>query len=240
MLAPKDLQYLKYDNNITFSALKIADVYQSLCVARANLHFLDNKDFGDYAKDEISIRFVKSMHIQNSLIYYNIAVDYSWQVIWLYYNKELNGKKPTHQLYENAIKDCTFDELLLGLTLVRDIKMRDYIVRPFFQKNKYYLSIRPQYNYLKHRGTYYIEGLGENRSTMMFAFERNGEKVDLSMVSRKELDTEATKQSLIEFDKAFVQYMNTLIQLLIPKNFVSGKTTFKDMLEAIINYYPEA
>ena len=77
-LTPGEVQYLRYPTNILFSALKITDIYNTLCIARANLHFLDNKNFGDYAKTEPAITFVKSMHIQNSLIFYNIAVDYSW------------------------------------------------------------------------------------------------------------------------------------------------------------------
>jgi spermidine/putrescine-binding protein len=100
------------------------------------------------------------------------------------------------------------------------------------------LKIRSQYNYLKHRGTYYFEGLGDNPSKMMIQLERNGENVDLSIVSREALYIETTKQTLIQFDKEFVKYMQYLIDLLIPKEFVSSKTTLKEMIEAIINYYP--
>ena len=61
-LTPGEMQYLRYPTNIVLAAIKITDIYNTVHIARANLHFLDNKDFGDYAKGEKAIRFVKSMH----------------------------------------------------------------------------------------------------------------------------------------------------------------------------------
>jgi hypothetical protein len=86
LFEPNETQYAKYTTNILFAGIKIVDTYTALCTARANLHFLDNIDFGDYAKDESAIKFNKSLHIQNALIFYNVAVDYSWQILWLYYS----------------------------------------------------------------------------------------------------------------------------------------------------------
>ena len=236
-LTPGEVQYLRYPTNILFSALKITDIYNTLCIARANLHFLDNKNFGDYAKTEPAITFVKSMHIQNSLIFYNIAVDYSWQVLWLYYNDTLNDFKPTASLYEAAIRDCNYDELLLGLTLKQDYKMRDHIVKPFFQNTTSYNEMRPMYNYLKHRGTFYFEGLGMNRTHMMFGFHKNSQQIDLPLVTRKEMNIEKTKRLLLQFDKDFVAYMSYLIKLLIPDDFSNGTMSLEEMLTCLANKY---
>lgn len=52
---PGEVQYARFSTNLIFTAMKITDLYYSLCIARANLHFLDNNDFGDYAKDEQSM-----------------------------------------------------------------------------------------------------------------------------------------------------------------------------------------
>lgn len=236
-LTPGEVQYMRYPTNIIFTAIKITDIYNTLCVARANLHFLDNKNFGDYAQTESAIKFVKAMHIQNSLIFYNIAVDYSWQTLWLYYNKGLNKHTPDSKLYEKAIEDCCYDELLLGLTLERDFKMRDGIVKPFFDKNISYKKIRPMYNYLKHRGTYHFDGLGMNPSRMMFRFNRNGSQVDLPLVTRKEMNIETTKQLLLQFDKDFVSYMEYLIKILIPTEFVCRSISINDMVNLLISKY---
>lgn len=234
---PGEVQYVRFPTNLIFTAMKITDLYYALCIARANLHFLDNKDFGDYAKNEQSIKFIKSMHIQNSLIFYNIAVDYSWQVLWLYYMTDLNAHTPTSKLYEKAIEECNYEELILGLTLERDFKMRDNIVKPFFQKNSSYLKIRPMYNYLKHRGTYHFDGLGMNRKKMMFGLVRNGQPVDLPIVFRKEMDIESTRSLLIQFDKDFVKYMSYLIEVLMPKDFTTNTVPFNEMLTVLINKY---
>lgn len=234
---PGEVQYARFSTNLIFTAMKITDLYYSLCIARANLHFLDNNDFGDYAKDEQSIKFIKSMHIQNSLIFYNIAVDYSWQVLWLYYMTDLNTYPPTSKLYEKAIEGCNYEELILGLTLERDFKMRDNIVKPFFQKNAAYSKIRPMYNYLKHRGTYHFDGLGLNRKEMMLKLVRNGQPVDLPVVYRKEMDIELTKSLLLQFDRDFVEYMFYLIDVLMPKDFTTRTIPFNEMLTALINKY---
>lgn len=236
-LTPGEIQYMRYPTNIIFSALKITDIYNVLCIARVNLHFLDNTDFGDYAKTEVAIKFIKSMHIQNSLIFYNIAVDYSWQVLWLFYNKWLNQETPTSDLYEHAIEGCNYQELLLGLTLVRDYKMRDLIVKPFFEKNTEYQAIRPMYNYLKHRGTFHFDGLGINRSKMLFSFHKNSTKVDLPLVTRKTMDVEHTKNLLLQFDKDFVRYMSILINVVIPSNFCSNTISMTEWVNGLLNKY---
>lgn len=236
-LNPGEIQYMRYPTNVIFAALKIVDIYYTLCIARVNLHFLDNKDFGDYAKDELAIKFVKSMHIQNSLIFYNIAVDYSWQVLWLFYNKWLNQETPTSDLYEYAIEGCNYQELLLGLTLVQDYKMRDLIVKPFFDRNTAYQAIRPMYNYLKHRGTFYFDGLGTNRSKMWFGFNKNGTKVDLPLVTRKEMDVKHTKKLLLQFDKDFVRYMSILISAVIQSNFCSTTISMTEWINGLLNKY---
>lgn len=234
---PGEIQYIKYHTNIIFTALKITDIYHTICIAQSNLHFLDNENLGDYAKTETSIKYIKSMHIQNSLIFYNIAVDYSWQMLWLYYNEELNKHNPDSKLYERAIRDCSYAELILGLTLKQDYKMRDSIVKYFFEKNHSYAKIRPMYNYLKHRGTFYFEGLGTNQSKMMFTYDKNGTNIDLPMVARKEMNVEETKSLLMKFDQDFVQYMAYLIQILMPSDFTCQKIPLPDMINGVINKY---
>ncbi|MDL2258101.1 hypothetical protein LJC34_03990 [Oscillospiraceae bacterium OttesenSCG-928-G22] len=235
--SPNEAQYMRYDTNILMTAIKVVDTYTALCIARANLHFLDNQEFGDYARDVTSINFVKSLHIQNALIYYNIAVDYSWQVLWLYYNDWIAQELPTSELYKDSIKDCNYDELLLGLTLKRDFKMRDNIVKPFFSKNPYYQQIRPKYNYLKHRGTYHFEGLGLNDTNMMFSVNISGKEVQPPLIARERLDIASMKDLLVKFDDDFVEYMEYLIKLLLPADFSDGTMSFEGMLNYSLRYF---
>ncbi|MEG1825601.1 MAG: hypothetical protein RR501_12595, partial [Cloacibacillus sp.] len=62
-LTPFEFKYFQYPTRIILTATKIVDIYYTLCTARMNLHFLDNQDFGDYAKDEVSKKLIKSMHL---------------------------------------------------------------------------------------------------------------------------------------------------------------------------------
>ena len=233
---PIEIQYLKYPTNVIFSAIKLNDIYAALCIARANLHYLSNQNFGDYAGNELAITFLKTLHIQYSLIYYNIAVDYSWQLLWLYYDISLKDEIPTTDLYEFCTKSCTYEELLLGLTLRQDIKMRDGIVKHFFGKNQSYQRIRPLYNYLKHRGTYYFEGLGQNENKMMLEFFSGNINNPLPLITRKELNVQETKELLAEFDKAFVDYLSQLIYLIIPEAFENRNIPIAELLECLQKY----
>lgn len=235
--SPSEIQYLRYPTNIIFSAIKLTDIYAVLCIARANLNSLSYKNFGDYAGNETAITFIKATHIQYSLIYYNIAVDYSWQLLWLYYDAFLSGESPTTTLYEECIKSCNYEELLMGLTLRQDIKMRDGIVKNFFEKNQAYNKIRPLYNYLKHRGTYYFDGLGLNEEKMIFDFRKGDVQQSLPLITRKELKIQETKEHLIEFDKAFVEYMSLLIHLLIPEGFENNSIPLSELLTCLQNYH---
>lgn len=229
---PYDVQHLKYETNIIFAAHKISDLYYACCSARAFLHYMNNRDFGDFAKDDISKLYVITLLLQNSLIYYNIAVDFSWQVLWLYYNIDLIGHLPTNALYQESLRECNYEALLLRLTLSKNIKMRDEIVRKYFDKSSIYQKIREKYNYLKHRGTFHFQGLGMNYDSLFCSI--HGKRIPL--ICRKELDVQCTRKLLLEFDKEFIQYCNLIIHLLMPKDFTQGSVGFDGIAKFYLKY----
>jgi len=232
---PHDVQHLKYDTNIIFAGHKISDLYHACCSARAFLHYMDNQDFGDFAKNDVSKLYVITLLLQDSLIYYNIAVDFSWQVLWLYYNIDLIGRLPTNELYQESLKECNYEALLLRLTLSKDIKMRDEIVRKYFDKSLIYRKIREKYNYLKHRGTYHFNGLGMNYDSLFCSIQ--GKRFPL--ICRKEIDILSTKKLLLEFDKEFIQYCNLIIHLLMPKDFTQGSVGIDGIAKFYFKYKDE-
>lgn len=225
----RDPQHLRYDTNLIFAGHKIGDLYYACSSARSCLHYMDNTDYGDFARDDFSKLWVTTLLIQNSLIYYNIAVDYSWQYLWLFYDYNLIGKLPTNKLYQDSIKDCEYETLLYRLTLIQDIKLRDEIVKKYFERSKLYNSIRPKYNYLKHRGTYHFNGLGSNERSLLSSIQ--GKNIEL--VCRKELDIQGTKQELMSFDKEFIPYCNHIIKLLMPDDFKNNSFNIGE----ISNFY---
>lgn len=216
-----------YDTNVILLCHKITDVYVTLCIARSNIHYVDNDDYGDFARDEISKLYVNSMLVQNSLVYYNFAVDLSWQVGWLYADQGINGLMPTSQLYERESKKCDFETLCYNLTLAQDIKLREHY-RSLYN-NSFFKKLREDYNFIKHRGTFHYKGLGLNDSKMMIRVN----DYMLPLVSRREIDINEMRKKLIEFDKLFTNYFLDIVNMVVPGDYLTNK----HLLNSSINFY---
>jgi hypothetical protein len=223
-----DGNYGLFPANILYCSHKLNDIYLTYCTARANLHYLDNKDFGDFAKDEFSIKYVKSILVMNALHNYNIIIDLSWQLIWFYIRTDLNNHILTTKIYESVAKECNFEILSYTLTLVNEQKIKKYYLEDFFQENVTQ-KVREMWNFTKHRGTFYFEGLGINDSQMMGRINN----LLVPIVNRTAVNVDDIKHLLIEFDKKYFIYINNLINIIFPKEYRSTN----DMLSSMINYY---
>lgn len=190
--------------------------------------YLDNKDFGDFAKYEISITYVKSMLIQNALFYYNTCIDLSWQVLYLFYEWRIADKLPTNQLYDKVLKECNSETLSYNLTLACQSKLKEQFVNYFFNK-PIVRKIRENYNYLKHRGTFYFPGLGMNDANMGFLVQNK----QLPVISRKAIDYDEWLADLLEFDKEFEIYFSPIVTTVVPHDYLDGTMS----LVAPVCYY---
>ena len=248
--APDTTEYVKYKTNIIFTGIKISDLYSILCQARANLYYCELGDYGDISsKDDLSMNLAKSFFIQNALIYYNIAADYSWQVVWAYLNDTIADSLPTDDLYEDCLVDCDYMELMLGLTLKQEYKLREF-VKSFFNKNIILKRIRPQYNYLKHRGTFFFNGLGLNDHEQSYYFSMEPQfyidnnlpimdKLTIPKVSRREIDLPEMMKLLEEFDNQFIEYCGSLFQMLLPKDYLSKTCQVTQIAMNPVNHFDE-
>ena len=72
---------------------------------------------------------------------------------------------------------------------------------------------------MKHRGTFYVELMGENQE--FIPFNVNG--INPSMITRKELNFYEWKQKLTKFDHDFVDYFEVIISIIIPKQYKECK-----------------
>ena len=228
---PLEPQYFRYNTNVVMAAYKINDLYGQICVARDFLHcYNDIDNYGDIsAKDEISLKFVRKCFLETSLMYYNYAVDFIWQVIWIYYNPWIKKELPTDELYQKCMKECNFEELKLALTIIREIKLRDVLQQYFSSSNQLYEKLRSKYNYLKHRGTFYTPGLGMNNSKLTITV--NG--YCFPCISSMEVKLEELSDMLLEFDKQFVAFCEYIIKIIMPTDYFETSMP----LEAPINYY---
>ena len=237
----KDIQYFLdyradesnyglYPQNILYCAHKLNDLYSIYCIARANLEYINNQDFGDFARDYISIKFVKTQLIMNALNYYNFLIDFSWQLIWFSIRSDLNDRLMTSKIYNDVAKECNYEVLRYNLTLLQDYKTRDYILRDFF-KNDLVQEIREKWNFLKHRGSFYFEGLGENPEIMMFTFNN----LRVPIVNRQTLDIDEYVEKLIKFDNQYYTYITHIVSIIFPNNFIQNR----NFLNSSVNYLME-
>ena len=231
---PLDGQYYTFKNNIIFAGCKISDLYYQMCNPRMSLHFCcDYEAYSMMSDNEISILSTKKYFIENALLYYNFSVDYLWQVLWMYYNnaddKDLIA---SNELYQRLMKECNFNDLIRGLTEIREEKIVKVLKDNFTDHNKLYKQLREYYNCLKHRAIFHTPILGMNEKagiipipTQVLVGEKFSELISyrVPLVSRVELDLEELKKLLIEFDKQFVCICEYFFEIIMPKNYLAAR-----------------
>lgn len=222
-----ETNYGFYEPNIIYSCNKLNDIYMTYALARMNLLFTVNKNFGDFATDELSEKFLRPQLLMNSLHYYNILIDLSWQLIWFYIRTDLNEKLPTSEIYEKEARECNYEILSYYLVLKKENKLRTSYLKQFFENN-ITKDIRELWNYSKHRGIFHFDGMGKNSSKMNMNFNN----MIIPIVARKELQIKVLTNQLLEFDVKYHKYLTDLVTLFFPKNF----TTNFDFLNSTLQY----
>ncbi len=237
---PYETQYCRFEPNIIGAGHKIIDVYQTFCMARFSLASLDNNDYGQMVSKEengkhsdINLNFIRSFLIQNSLMYYNNAIDISWQVLVMFCDEtglDLIYKEGQYK----KVSSCEFQELKDRLMYWESCHtsesktlraLHDHIDN--FFNAPLTRQIREKYNYIKHRGTFYFPGLGMNCKTLSFGF--NG-KTPLA-IAKDEFNIEEWKEILISFDIAFVNYFQFIIDNIMPVNYLDTKIGLNEMFQ---------
>lgn len=239
--APLDVQYLKYaesDPSLVAVGHKIEDVYQAFCNARASFVSADSKDFGDIAgDDEISKLYMKCHFLLNALLEYAICLDISWQVVWAYIQPS-SLQYLRQQKYKKMEKECTRDNIvaqlkcaisLHGVGFSKAQKLLEEVT--IFDNAQNTLKLRSLYNKIKHQGTIYFEGLGANFTNLSMGI--NGRVP--SMLHRDSYKADDIENILFEYHEKFQIYMNKLIQIMVPEDYLESKMNLVDAINSIIH-----
>jgi hypothetical protein len=227
--SPWIIQYTKYLPNVICASEKICDVYWQFSNARASIDFMDFDDYGQLIgrKDYLHTQYIRSKFLFDALAYYNYCIDLSWQVLFFYFGDHDYGMLQDKNRYEKTAKECNEGSLRLLLWFRKQNKIADFIFT-FFNSSQT-KEIREIYNYLKHRGTFYIDGLGLNDEFLPIGL--NGSR--LRMINRKEIDLYEWKDKLIQFDVSFVNYFNCLIKWIMPSDFKENNGNLNDHFELL-------
>ncbi len=243
---PHEGRYGKFDSNILLCAFKILDIYMALCNARFNLSSFENDNFGPLVEHTpTGIQYMKHNLYQNALFFYNIAIDLTWQLGWLFIYGSTNNLMPTPELHEDLVKKCTYNNLIAALE--KNNRSDLITIYKNFYKYMTQTNIRKNYNYLKHRGNFYYDGLGNQHSKSMVAIRINGKDYQYPVLKRKKINLEEVCSEFVSFDKNLLSYIDQLINIIIPSDYlaihndpISG--TYRYMSEykdQLISYYEQ-
>jgi hypothetical protein len=224
---PWDAHYVKYYPHIILAAHKIGDVYEAFSNGRAFLSYLEVDNYGELISehDNLHLTFIRSRLLQSALFFYNSCIDLSWQVLWLYHGESKYRYFEEPQYYYEITKECNRESLKIRLHLA----MKDYINKhiDIFMGLENTVKVRSLYNYLKHRGTVFTEGLGRNASHLMGAVD--GQK--FKMITRENFDLSEWKARFIEFDIKFFEYFNQIIDWIMPRDFLKTEFDFFGIID---------
>lgn len=220
---PQIQHYSNFSTNITSAAIKISDVNRTFCTGRASFIFYDCDDFGQLVRsdDELSKLYFRSILIYNSLSSYNICIDLSWQVVWLYLSDFGLDTIYDKKKLNDYLNSCTLETLNYQLVLAKESKIRNYI-NEFFNEILTQ-KIRRKYNYYKHKGAFHVPGLGINYGNLPFGFNN----LALKQFSREEFDLDEWVNILIDFHLSFMKFFEGIINFVIPTQYLAQPLDFK-------------
>lgn len=262
---PKEPQYVNFEPYINATAYKIIDVYTALCHARTSLMYIFENNYGKliHKHDKLHLAYIRSLMWQNALFYYNTCIDFSLQVLLIYswqssfdlYDKEFFEKLLSTEINLKQIQELmnynAHIDLVHSMNIAIMLNSYKIIIRSAF----YELKIREKYNYLKHRGAFYFDGLGINDkkpfnnliinvTSPSFSGSGNvgkitysGELQEVPLLYRDEIDINYWADKLKHFDDIFVDNFNLILHNALPNNYLSCLFDFKDWLVLCNKYY---
>lgn len=238
--SPMDVQYLRYaDSNPSVVAVghKIEDVFSAFANARGSFMFADSDDFGDISgKDDDSRLYAKTHFLTMALIEYAICLDISWQVAWAYI-QPASLEYLMKQKYKEMEKECNRDSVMTQLNCAISQHSYEFSkaqsiknVLIAFDNDEDTLKLRSIYNAIKHQGSIHFDGLGANFTGLLFSV--NG-KIP-PMLHRKSYTVEEIENLLFSYHCKFEIYMNQLISIIIPSDYLENTMGFIDALNQLL------
>lgn len=209
------------------AGIKIGDIYEQFSLARASLIYLDVENYGQLISkhDEVHLLMIRSKFLFEALALYNYLIDLSWQFLYLVCGDAYKGVVFNEKYYLQSLKECDAESLegrlvkICGLTELYN-KTTNFFKEPLTRE------IREAYNYIKHRGTYQIEGLGLNDTHAGITMDSK----TIPFITRRTMNLSDFTEKLIEFDDNYFKYFSDLIAETMPQNYLS-KNQIETMMQ---------
>ena len=198
---------------------KLVEIYQNLYLGMKNYQFSKFQGkYGDLVPKGELKEWLPQMFLQNTYLYYNVCIEFSWKMIYFYY--KIENKNYTEKEIYGIEKNITYDDFLEFLNQqsenLTDEEEKDKqkvisLVNEFY-KDEFIEKFREDCKYIKHRGAFDIFGL-YNDETQLFAVE--GGKCDIDIPKFKEFDRTENEKILYEFYTKFCDYIEKVIELTV-------------------------
>ena len=99
-----------------------------------------------------------------------------------------------------------------------------------FDNDENVIKLRSIYNKCKHQGTIHFKGLGNPSTELMISVGKNG----ISILCRDEYCLEEIEELLFYYHEAFKKYFDSIINLIMPKDYKETKVGFLAYVETAI------
>lgn len=238
---PNEAQYAKYaelNPSLIATGHKVIDTYQMLCKARGMLRYSCSDNWGDISGiDKLSVTFTVSQMLIPAVLEYAICLDLSWQIIWAHFQPAslaylLKGGYEELEKYTSSVSvheqlNCTIALRGVGGDLAANIKE----LLTELENQKVVIDLRCLYNEIKHRSNVHIQDCGENDANLCYTV--NGKAIP--KLCRKSYSNDALFSLLVDYDIVFTDYLCTLVDLLIPNEYLDNKLNFEDFINSAIH-----
>lgn len=238
---PEPNHYIEFEANLVGAFFKIEDLINIYSKARFSLGLIEVNNYGELISvhDENHLKFIRSHFMHDAIIYYNIAIDMAWQVIFFYVTDSAEYLLANHDEYRNHASRCNRMNLIELMKLYGETELKE--VEDRFFNDKFVREVRRIYNLFKHKSVLHTIGLGEQYNNFRVGVTLGHTKVDLNMLTREEIDIEEMRTTLINFDIKFFNFFSEVLRCITPENFDEGirKSIFdmsNDSLNRLFNY----
>ena len=223
-LAPNQLDYYSdADRHDLVCRYKLTQIFQNFYIARLHLLYsIDKIKYGDLVNDKVDEGDIKKIFLQNALIYYNICIDLSWSMVYLFclpQELDFNISKKEVEDGERIVNYEFITQNLEAFCKNVDVEYQNKLrklleIINVFWKETLTSEFRKMYNYTKHQGAYNI--LGINIDSF---FKIEGIEPNIDIIESPEFDKEKITKELSKFNNEFITYMDKIIEIIIdPSN----------------------
>lgn len=216
---PKQDHYIEFNANLVGAFFKVEDLINIYSNARFSLGLLEVNNYGELLSvhDENHLKFIRSRFIHDAMIYYNIAIDMAWQVIFFYVTDSAEYLLANHDEYRNHASRCNRGNLIELMKLYDETELKE--VEDSFFNDECVREVRRIYNLYKHKSALHTRGLGKQYNNFMVGVTLGNTKVDLNMLTREEIEIEEMRTTLMNFDIKFFDFFSEVLRCITPENF---------------------